>query len=110
MRARQFRILTAALTETAISSLIARKALVITMMVTIGYFIGLRKTRVAKNDEVEEGVDSRVNLKGLTYSFLPIIITIILPAVLNLNIAIETIAEVIIILIITKKPTMRALL
>lgn len=102
----QFLILTAALTETAIGSLIARQALVVTIMVTIGYFIGLRKTKVAKNDDVGKKVDSRASFKELTYSFLPIIITIILTAVLNLNIAIATSAGVVIILILTKtKPT-----
>ena len=49
----QFLILTAALTETSIDALIARQALVVTVMIIIGYFIGLRKTQVAKTDNTE---------------------------------------------------------
>ncbi len=98
----QFLILTAALTETSIDSLIARQALVVTVMIIIGYFIGLRKTKVAKNADSEKQSNPKANLKGLAYSFLPIIITIILAAALNVNIAIATLVGVITILIITK--------
>ena len=98
----QFLILTAALTETSIDALIARQALVVTVMIIIGYFIGLRKTQVAKTDNTEAEANPKANLKGLLYSFLPIIITIILAAALNVNIAIATLAGVITILIITK--------
>ena len=98
----QFLILTAALTETSIDALIARQALVVTVMIIIGYFIGLRKTQVAKTDNTEAELNPKANLKGLTYSFSPIIITIILAAALNVNIAIATLAGVITILIITK--------
>jgi len=98
----QFLILTAALTETSIDSLIARQALVVTVMIIIGYFIGLRKTQVAKTDNTEAEANPKANLKGLLHSFLPIIITIILAAALNVNIAIATLAGVITILIITK--------
>ena len=44
----QFLILTAALTGIAIDALIARQALVVIVMIAIGYFIGLRKTKKAK--------------------------------------------------------------
>lgn len=98
----QFLILTAALTGTSIDSLIARQALVVTVMIIIGYFIGLRKTKVAKNADSEKQSNPKANLKGLAYSFLPIIITIILAAALNVNIAIATLVGVITILIITK--------
>jgi len=98
----QFLILTAALTETSIDSLIVRQALVVTVMIIIGYFIGLRKTKVAKNADSETELNPKANLKGLAYSFLPIIITIILAAALNVNIAIATLVGVITILIITK--------
>jgi len=98
----QFLILTAALTETSIDALIARQALVVTVMIIIGYFIGLRKTQVAKTDNTEAESNPKANLKGLLYSFLPIIITIILAAALNVNIAIATLAGVITILIITR--------
>ena len=98
----QFLILTAALTETSIDALIARQALVVTVMIIIGYFIGLRKTQVAKTDNTEAEANPKANLKGLAYSFLPIIITIILTAALNVNIAIATLVGVITILIITR--------
>ena len=98
----QFLILTAALTETSIDALIARQALVVTVMIIIGYFIGLRKTQVAKTDNTEAEANPKANLKGLLYSFLPIIITIILAAALNVNIAIATLAGVITLLAITR--------
>jgi hypothetical protein len=101
----QFLILTAALTGTAIGALIARQALVVIVMIAIGYFIGLRKTKIAKNDDSEKSQNSKDNLKGLAYSFSPIIITLFLVVALNVNIAIATLAGVITILIITKTKT-----
>ena len=98
----QFLILTAALTETSIDSLIARQALVVTVMIIIGYIIGLRKTKVTKHADPETKSNAKANLKRLLYSFLPIIITIILAAALNVNIAIATLAGVITLLVITR--------
>jgi integral membrane protein (TIGR00529 family) len=98
----QFLVLTAALTETSIDFLIARQALVVTVMIIIGYFIGLRKTKVAKHADSETELNPKANLKGLAYSFLPIIITIVLAAALNVNIAIATLVGVITLLAITK--------
>jgi len=97
----QFLILTIALTGTSIDSLIARQALVVAIMIIIGYFIGLRKTKVTKNADPETELNQKANLKGLLYSFLPIIITIILAA-LNVNIAISTLVGVITLLAITR--------
>ena len=74
-------------------------------MIAIGYFIGLRKTKIAKNDDSEKSQNSKDNLKGLAYSFSPIIITLFLVVALNVNIAIATLAGVITILIITKTKT-----
>ena len=101
----QFLILTAALTGTAIDALITRQVLVVIVMIAIGYFIGLRKTKKGKNDNPEKTQNSKDNLKGLIYSFSPIIITLFLTAALNVNIAIATLAGVITILIITKTKT-----
>jgi len=98
----QFLILTAALTETSIDSLIIRQALVVTVMIATGYIIGLRKTRNITNAEPEKELKPKANLKWLLYSFLPIIVTIILAAALNVNIAIATLVGIITILIITK--------
>ena len=98
----QFLILTAVLTETTIAALIARQALVVIVMITIGYFIGLRKTENLKNDDSEKPSNSKTNLKRLLYSFSPIIITVLLTAALNVNIAIATLVGVITILVITR--------
>ena len=97
----QFLILTIALTGTSIDSLIARQAPIVAIMIIIGYFIGLRKTKVTKNADPETELNQKSNLKGLLYSFLPIIITVILAA-LNVNIAISTLVGVITLLAITK--------
>ncbi len=98
----QFLILTAALTGTAIDALISRQAIVVIVMIVVGYFIGLKKTKVAKKDDTEKTMNSRASLKGLAYSFSPIIITLLLTAALNVNIAIATLVGVITIILITK--------
>jgi integral membrane protein (TIGR00529 family) len=97
----QFLILTVALTGISIDSLIARQAVVVAVMIIVGYFIGLRKLKVAKNADPEAKLNQKANLKGLLYSFLPIIVTIILAA-LSVDIAIATLVGVITILAITK--------
>jgi hypothetical protein len=98
----QFLILTAALTETGIDALIARQALVVAVMILVGYFMGLRKTRNIKHADSEAKSNPKANLKDLLYSFSPFIITIILAAALNVNIAIATLAGVIALLAITR--------
>jgi hypothetical protein len=97
----QFIILTAALTQTSIDSLIIRQVLVVIVMIAAGYFIGLRKTQKQKtsNTKTEK---TKANLKLLLISFLPIIITVVLTAALNVDIAVATLAGVITILAITK--------
>jgi len=97
----QFLILTIALTGTSIDSLIARQAPVVAIMLITGYSIGLGKTKVTKNAEPETELNKKANLKGLLYSFLPIIVTVIL-ATLNVDIAISTLVGVIALLAITK--------
>ncbi len=98
----QFLILTAALTGTSIDALIVRQALVIAVMIIVGYFVGLRKIRNIKNADSETKSNPKANLKGLAYSFSPIIITVILTATLNVNIAISTLVGVITLLAITR--------
>jgi len=98
----QFLILTAALTGTSIDAIIARQVLVVAVMIIIGYFMGLRKIRNIKNADSETKSNPKANLKGLLYSFLPIIITIILAATLNVNIAISTLVGAITLLAITR--------
>lgn len=98
----QFLILTAALTGTSIDALIVRQALVVAVMIIVGYLIGLRKIRNIKNADSETKSNPKANLKGLAYSFSPIIITIILAAALNVNIAISTLVGAITLLAITR--------
>ena len=98
----QFLILTAALTGNSIDTLIVRQALVVAVMIIVGYFVGLRKIRNIKNADSETKSNPKANLKGLAYSFSPIIITIILTAALNVNIAISTLVGAITLLAITR--------
>jgi len=98
----QFLILTAALTGTSIDDLIVRQALVVAVMIIVGYFVGLRKIPNIKNVESETKSNPKANLKGLAYSFSPIIVTIILTAALNVNIAISTLVGAITLLAITR--------
>jgi integral membrane protein (TIGR00529 family) len=98
----QFIVLTAALTGTSIDALIARQVIVVIVMIAIGYFIGLRKTRITKIDEPEVKNNPTAKMKWLVYSFLPIIITVILTAAFNLNIAAATLVGVATILVITR--------
>ena len=98
----QFIILTAALTQTSIDALIARQVFVVIVMLAVGYFIGLRKTQDPKTDNTKTEANQKTNLKGLLTSFLPIIITVVLTAALNVNIAIATLVGVATILLITK--------
>jgi len=108
----QFIVLTAALTSTGIDALIARQVIVVFVMIAIGYFIGLRKTKSIKIDRPEAKNNPKSNMKKLVYSFLPIIFTVILTAALNLNIALATLLGVVAILMITrtKVSTFRKLL
>ena len=98
----QFIILTAALTQTSIDSLIIRQVLVVIVMIAAGYFIGLRKTKKQKTDNTKTETNTKADLKLLLISFLPIIITVVLSTALNIDIAIATLAGVIAILAITK--------
>jgi integral membrane protein (TIGR00529 family) len=98
----QFVILTAALTQTSIYTLLVRQILVVIVMIAIGYFIGLRKSQQVKTDNKETKAKPKANLKLLLISFLPIIIAVVLTAALNVNISIATLAGVAIILVITK--------
>jgi integral membrane protein (TIGR00529 family) len=100
-----FLILTAILTETTIISLIARQSLIAIGMIAIGYFIGLRKTKNTKQNDSEKKLNQKANLKELVYSFSPIIVTILLAALLIVDIAVATLVGVIILLIITRTKT-----
>ena len=98
----QFLILTAVLTQTSIDALILRQVFVVIVMIVVGYFLVLRKTQETQIDNIKTQATPKSNLKGLLYSFLPIIITVVLAALLNVNIAIATFAGVATILVITK--------
>jgi hypothetical protein len=98
----QFLILTAALTGVGIDDLIVRQAFVVAVMIVVGYLVGLRKTRIVKNSDVKKESSLKTNLKGLAYSFLPLIVTIVLAAGLNVNIAIATVVGAVTLLAVTK--------
>jgi integral membrane protein (TIGR00529 family) len=98
----QFLILTAILTETTLGALIIRQLLVVFVMIAVGYVIGLRRTKKVKQADKP---NPKASLKELLYSFSPIIVTILLAALLNLNIAIATLVGVITLLIITRTKT-----
>ena len=97
----QFIILTAALTQTSIDSLIVRQIFVVIVMIAVGYFIGLRNTKPQKTDNKTE-VNKKANIKLLILSFFPIIATVVLNAALGIDIAIATFIGVIAILVITR--------
>ncbi|PVX24344.1 MAG: hypothetical protein CW691_08015 [Candidatus Bathyarchaeum sp.] len=98
----QFIILTAALTQTSIDALIVRQIFVVMVMIAVGYVIGLRNTHNPKIDDEKTQTNPKANFKLLLISFLPIIITVVLTAALNVNIAIATMAGAATILVITK--------
>jgi integral membrane protein (TIGR00529 family) len=100
-----FLILTASLTETSIIALIARQSLVVIGMIIVGYFVGLRKTKNTKQDDSEQRSNSKASLKELVYSFSPIIVTILLAALLNVDIALATLVGLITLLTITRTKT-----
>jgi hypothetical protein len=97
----QILILTAILTETTVLSLIYRQFFVVITMVIIGYYLGLRKTQTVKH-ETERSSIRDADLKGLLFAFSPIVTTIFLAAILNVNIAIASGAGVVVLSIIMK--------
>jgi integral membrane protein (TIGR00529 family) len=99
----QFIVLTAALTQTSLDALITRQILVVLVMVVIGYYIGLRKTKETKQKNINIKKDPKTNLKVLFISILPIIVTVLLTTALDVDIAFATLAGVIVILVVTKK-------
>jgi len=100
-----FIILTAALTQTSMDALIARQGLVVIVMIAVGYIIGLRKTNDPKKGNTKTETNTKANIKLLLYSFLPIIVTVVITTALNVDISIATLVGVITILFITKKKT-----
>jgi integral membrane protein (TIGR00529 family) len=101
----QFLILTAALTGAGIGDLIVRQALVVAVMIIVGYFVGLRKTQNIENVDSEKEPNLKANLKDLAYSFSPLIVTIVLAAAFNVNIAIATVVGAITLLAVTRTKT-----
>lgn len=97
-----FLILTAILTETTLISLIARQSIIVIVMIAIGYFMGLRKTKNTKQGNSEHISNPKASLKEVVHSFSPIIVPVILAALLNMDIALATLMGVITFLIITR--------
>jgi integral membrane protein (TIGR00529 family) len=98
----QFIVLTAALTQIRLDALVVRQIFVVIVMITIGYLIGLRKTQNSKPVNAEPQTDTKANFKLLLTSFSPIIVTVVLTALLNVDIAVSTLAGVVTILVVTK--------
>lgn len=99
----QFIVLTAALTQTSLDALIARQIVVVLVMIVIGYYIGLRKTKKTKSKNINIEENPKTNLKVLFVSILPIIVTVLLITGVDVDIAFATLAGVITILVVTKK-------
>ena len=95
-------ILTAALTEATIFSLIYRQFCVVITMIIIGYFMGLRKTQTVKYESSETNLSLNANVKVLIFSFSPIITIVFLVATLNVNIAIASFIGILVLSIIMK--------
>jgi integral membrane protein (TIGR00529 family) len=98
----QFIILTAVLTQISIDAIIARQIFIVLVMIVAGYFIGLRNVKSPKTPKQQTQTNKKTSSKLLLTSFLPIIVTVVLTAVLNVNIAISTFAGAITIIAITK--------
>lgn len=98
----QFIVLTAALTQTSLDAIIVRQVVVVLVMLVIGYYIALRKTKKTKSNlNIEK--DQKTNFKVFFVSSLPIIVTVFLTTAINVDIAFATLAGVIAILVVTKK-------
>ena len=81
----QVLIITAALTEIAIPSIIIRQIPVVIVMIIVGYFIGFWKTSNSKDRENSNPKNSlNSNLKSFFIAFSPILTTIVVVVGLNL--------------------------
>jgi len=81
----QVLILTAALTNTTVSSIIARQIPAVIIMIIVGYVIGFWKTPNPKNDEDPEKNDEKgTYFKRFIISFSPILVAIIVAVGLDL--------------------------
>ena len=99
----QILILTAALTNNSILTLIFRQIPMVSAMLIIGYIIGLRNVK-RKNGEKEtmDSTNSLNNVKSFLCSFSPVLTTIILVAVFGLNVAIAAFIGIFVLALISK--------
>ena len=72
----QVLIMTAALTGTTVLSIILRQIPVVAVMVAVGYFVGFRGTAKARL-ESSNNRNRSADLKEFTFSFSPILVTIV---------------------------------
>lgn len=93
-------ILTASLTGIALTSIIIRQIPVVIVMLLIGYVIALRKTR--KTDKAHIEVDRSAELKRFAITFSPILVTIIVVVVFNVDVAVAAFIGVLTIILIAK--------
>jgi integral membrane protein (TIGR00529 family) len=80
----QVLILAAALTNTTVSSIIARQIPAVVVMIIVGYVIGFWKTQNPKNDDPEKNDKEGTNFKSFIISFSPILVAIIVAVGLDL--------------------------
>lgn len=98
----QLLILTAALTQTSIFSIIYRQLPVVIGMIIIGYLIGLWRAKTPKEDEGSRVTVRESYVKSFLFSFSPIFVIIFLVAVVGINVAISAFIGVFFLIFISK--------
>jgi integral membrane protein (TIGR00529 family) len=82
----QVLILTAALTNTTVSSIIIRQIPAVIVMVIVGYIIGFRKVaRIGRDENPKEDSMMGSNIKNFITSFSPILVAIVVAVGLDLT-------------------------
>ncbi len=103
----QVLILTAALTETSLTTLILSQIPVVTVMVIIGYFIGLQKSSIT-NIQQNCRKENYMNLRTLFLMFSPILTMILVVVFFKVDVSIAAFIGVAL-LAIVKRPSLSVL-
>ncbi len=103
----QVLILTAALTETSLTRLILSQIPVVTVMIIIGYFIGLQKSSIT-NIQQNCGKENYMNLKTFLLMFSPILTMILVVVFLKVDVSIAAFIGVAL-LAVVERPSFGAL-
>ncbi|MGD8506948.1 MAG: DUF401 family protein [Candidatus Bathyarchaeota archaeon] len=96
----QVLILTAALTDLSVTSIILRQIPVVIAMVALGYIIGLRGISTTKPEASENSLTT--NLTRLMKAFMPILTMIFAIAAFSIDISLAVFLGVIVLLLITR--------